>query len=137
MFTSSNIKQGDVVTVILTSSEGCVTGSTAEADPITVTVLGETITLKVPAAFTPNNDGNNDTFYLIMSNTPHVADFRVLNVQNQTIYETKDPTTATTTGWNGTFNGKPQPNGRYIWYVTYQSLGGSNVTKKGYVVLLR
>lgn len=135
--TIANIKQGDVVSVELSSSEACLTNSITKSDPVTVTVLSETITLKVPTAFTPNNDGNNDTFYLIMSNTPHVMDFRVLNVQNQTVYETKDPTTATTTGWNGFFNGKPQPNGRYIWYTRYQSLGGEVITKKGYVMLLK
>ena len=130
-FTTTTLSQGDVITVVISSCAAPVTSNS-----ITITVI--TVTgLKVPTLFTPNGDGNNDVFYLLLDNTPTSIDFKVLNIQNQVVYETKDVTAATSSGWDGSFNGRIQPNGRYIWYVKYQTSTGESVTKKGYIVLAR
>ncbi|EAY27196.1 T9SS type B sorting domain-containing protein [Microscilla marina] len=135
-FTTTSLADQNKVTVVMTSAATCLTTQLAISEAITVTVVPELV-LNMPNLFTPNSDGNNDMFYVIMNAAPASVDFRILNVQNQTLYETKDVSNALTIGWDGRFNGKPQPNGRYVWFIKYKSLDGKEVRKKGFIILAR
>ncbi len=86
----------------------------------------------VPNSFTPNGDGLNDIFRAIpvgMANSY----FRVFNRTGQVVFETSQYLK----GWDGTFNGKPQPNGTYVWIVTGTDRDYKKVEMKGTVNLIR
>jgi gliding motility-associated-like protein len=84
----------------------------------------------VPNAFTPNSDGTNDTFHV---NGENLQDFKMLVYDRwgQVIFETTNPNE----GWDGTYNGKPEQNGTYVYQVTAKNLGGKKLA--GGVTLVR
>ncbi len=90
-------------------------------------------TYYIPNTFTPNGDGLNEIFRAIpvgMSNTTY---FRIFNRNGQLMFETNQ----WLKGWDGTFKGKPQPNGVYVWMVAGTSKYNRKVEMKGTVMLIR
>ena len=89
----------------------------------------------LPTAFSPNGDGHNDVFQA-------VADCD-LNFSMQVYNEWGSITYATTdirSGWDGTVDGEPAPNGKYSYIVFYSgSLNGVSFeeTQRGTLRLLR
>jgi gliding motility-associated-like protein len=99
----------------------------------TLTVLDFCV-IDVPNAFTPNNDGLNDTFW------PHNAlkadnlIFRVYNRWGQLVYQSQ----TWRDKWDGKFKGVPQPAGVYVWMLSYTHRDTKQqVFKKGTVMLIR
>jgi gliding motility-associated-like protein len=89
-------------------------------------------TFYVPNSFTPNGDGVNEIFRAIpvgMANSY----FRIFNRTGQLMFETSQYLK----GWDGTFNGKLQPNGTYVWIVTGTDRDYKKVEMKGTVNLIR
>lgn len=87
----------------------------------------------VPTAFTPNNDGLNDTFKPFIPGVVLKA-FRVFNRFGKVIFETSDSNAS----WDGTFNGVPQNPGTYVWQATGTGRDGSAIKpQKGTVTLIR
>lgn len=115
--------------VQVTNATGC-TGT----DSITVYVYkGEVANgYKLPSAFTPNNDGNNDCFGVRKWGTLSNLDFSIYDRWGVLLFHTKNPSDC----WNGTYNGKPQPPGTYVYQIRAQALCGT-VYRKGTVVLIR
>jgi gliding motility-associated-like protein len=94
-------------------------------------------TLIVPSAFTPNSGDENSRLHVLpnMGIGLRLQEFRVYNRWGQMVYETNsinDP------GWDGTFNGKPEPMGTYVYYAEFYKEGQTQLfTTKGDVILLR
>ncbi len=90
----------------------------------------------LPNAFTPNNDGTNDT-YLGVGIIPGLRNFNmtIWNRWGEMIFETSDPNE----GWNGLKNnkGKEAPNGVYLVMVTYTAPRGQVYYLKSYATLVR
>ncbi len=87
-----------------------------------------------PSAFTPNNDGKNDLFKALGGNTLANYHLGVFNRWGGKVFETRDYTK----GWDGSFNGTPQPPDVYVWYCEFHKPGNSNEFKlSGTVVLIR
>lgn len=111
----SIIPTGDVsYTVIAVDSFGC-----SDTSEIFIYVLNDTVVpnteeplFYVPNAFSPNGDGNNDEFKVTVSN---YVSFRLLvfNRWGEKLFETNNPEV----GWNGTYRGKLQNPGAYVYYV--------------------
>lgn len=92
--------------------------------------------LETPNAFTPNGDGDND-YFNFLSNTPdlHARSFKVFNRWGQLVYDNE----ATDVGWDGNFQGQPQPADTYFFIMEVgvdYSLEGTKVLR-GDVTLLR
>jgi gliding motility-associated-like protein len=90
--------------------------------------------LKMPTAFTPNGDGRNDIF--------QVPPFLQLTVIRFSVYDRFGArvfsTTNSSEGWNGRFNGRPQPAGVYVWQLEYiDLLTGKPAAASGTVMLIR
>ncbi|QHL86141.1 T9SS type B sorting domain-containing protein [Nibribacter ruber] len=85
-----------------------------------------------PSAFTPNNDGLNDTFRAI-GKFASTFTLQVLNRWGQVIFESKD----FTKGWDGTYQGKPAPAGTYLYRFEATDVNGQRLTKSGPVTLVR
>lgn len=85
----------------------------------------------IPNAFTPNNDGNNDQFYVFAQSGVQVLTFRVYNRWGEKVHDGAYP-------WNGTYKGKPAPDGVYV-YTAQLGLFGEQIStsRKGSVTLIR
>lgn len=86
----------------------------------------------IPTAFSPNNDGSNDILY-VRGNDIETMDLKIYNRWGQLVFETQDQGT----GWDGNFNGKPQPIDAYAYVLNVQFGDGTTFQKKGNVTLLR
>ncbi len=90
-------------------------------------------TYYVPNAFTPNNDGRNDIFRAVPVGITSTEYFRVFNRYGQLVFETNK----FLKGWNGTYLGRPQAGGAYVWMVKGLDRNGKTVEMKGTVILVR
>jgi gliding motility-associated-like protein len=86
----------------------------------------------VPNAFSPNGDMLNDVFRPFAPGMT-LRIFRVYNRYGQVIFETNKATQ----GWDGTYLGKAQPTGNYVWYVQGTLANGIVLSQKGNVLLVR
>ena len=98
-------------TLKVTSPTGC--ASTAEVD---VRVLEGIL---VPNAFSPNNDGINDTWAIENIDQYPNTQVSIFNRFGQFIFES----TGYGSNWDGTFNGLPVPIGTYYWIIKLQKEG--------------
>jgi gliding motility-associated-like protein len=90
-------------------------------------------TYYVPSAFTPNGDGVNDIFRAIPVGLANTVYFRVFDRFGALMFETNQYLK----GWDGTYQGKPQPNGAYIWMVAGTDRNYKKVEMKGTVMIIR
>jgi gliding motility-associated-like protein len=86
----------------------------------------------IPNTFTPNGNQTNDVFK-VYSNMIKTMRLMVFNQWGMKVFETTDATT----GWDGTYQGKPQPVGVYIYVASIQLTDNRNITKKGSFNLVR
>ena len=112
--------------LLVTSNAGC-----TASGKITIVVYRP---LKMPNAFTPNNDGLNDVFRIPPSTPQRIKSFSVYNRWGGLIFHTSD----SGTGWDGTFHGQPQSNDTYVWMIEYEDLlTNKTETATGTVNLIR
>lgn len=85
-----------------------------------------------PDAFTPNGDNVNDTFKILAIS---VKEFRltIYNRWGGLLFEATD----INSGWDGTYQGKPQPEGTYLFFFTLTHLNGKTESQEGSLTLLR
>jgi len=73
--------------------------------------------LRIPNAFTPNDDGVNDNFVIENLEYYPNSQLQIFNRWGQLLFEggpNEDP-------WDGTYNGKPVPTGSYIYVLSLRS----------------
>gem|GEM_PF-1065895 len=111
------------------TQNGCV------GEPDSVLVLINQVDLVLPNAFTPNGDGLNDVFRVTNAVLYPVFELSIFNRWGEVIYRSDD----IRSGWDGTFRGKEQESGVYIWLIRFRkgSVSGEEVTLTGNVTLLR
>ncbi|AMR30558.1 hypothetical protein A0256_03525 [Mucilaginibacter sp. PAMC 26640] len=88
--------------------------------------------LFIPNAFTPNGDGNNDVLYIYGSNIQS-ATFSVYDQWGEQQFRSVNKSN----GWDGTYKGRAQPAGVYVYYAEVTLNGGQVIKKRGTVTLLR
>ncbi|MBC7937355.1 MAG: gliding motility-associated C-terminal domain-containing protein [Rhizobacter sp.] len=87
----------------------------------------------IPNAFTPNGDGLNDIFRPVPAGIARTEYFRIFNRYGETIFETSQYLK----GWDGTFKGKKQAIGAYVWIIKGVDRNGKTVELKGTVMLVQ
>lgn len=113
--------------IVQASTEwGCTT-----IDTIIVNVDADGV-LAIPNAFTPGNGVNNE-FKIIKRGLATLNYFRIFNRWGNLVFETKD----IDKGWNGEYNGLPQPFGVYVYQVEAVTKSGKLFSKHGNVTLIR
>lgn len=112
--------------VTATTESGC-----SVTDSVNVVVSSESI-LSLPNAFSPGN-GVNGKFKVLRRGDATLKKFEVFNRWGQKVFSTSN----IDEGWDGTFNGEPQPLGVYIYSVEAVNANGSKFTKQGNVTLVR
>lgn len=88
--------------------------------------------LWAPNVFTPNNDGNNDVFYI---KGPNITSFdiSIYDRWGKVIYVSK----VMSEGWDGIIDGKPAVEGTYMYRVTGKGDTGDEIKLNGSVNLIR
>jgi gliding motility-associated-like protein len=86
----------------------------------------------VANAFTPNGDGINDIVY-VHSQSIKSMTFYIYDQWGEMLFES----TSQTVGWDGTYKGKKQPVGVYVYFVKAVTNDGHQLTKKGTITLLK
>lgn len=120
------------VHLIVTDANGC-------ADEIIGNVeIDDIFQIYVPNAFTPNNDGVNDVFFVSGADIdPNDFEFSVFNRWGELVFSTTDPNVA----WTGEFQEDGEyyvPNGTYNWIARIGSLSTSEVAElTGYIHVFR
>lgn len=107
-------------------------GDVSDVDTVNLRVLRGP-TFYVPSAFTPNGDGSNDIFRATAVGIASLDFFMIFNRYGELIFETKDPEK----GWDGTYKGKKQDVGSYVWTIRGIDRIGNLKAMKGNVVLIR
>ncbi|MES2848199.1 MAG: T9SS type B sorting domain-containing protein [Bacteroidota bacterium] len=113
--------------VIVTDEEGC-----KGYDTIKIKTYNG-ITYYVPNAFSPDGNGLNDIFKPIPVGIISTEYFRIFNRFGELIFETSQ----TMKGWDGTYKGKTQQPGNYVWMLKGRARNGKIIEMKGNVVLVR
>ncbi len=108
----------------VTNDQGCSSTSTA--------VIKVFTDLFMPTAFTPNNDGINDIYRIPPSATLTLKEFSVYDRWGTKLFSTKD----VQAGWDGSFNGKRQNSGVYVYYLK-SVINNKEVSLKGSFLLVR
>ena len=109
-----------------TTEWGCIA-----TDSINIYVDPESL-LGVPNAFTPGNGPNNE-FKILVNGIATINYFRIWNRWGEKVFETTD----ITKGWDGTFNGTPQPMGVFIYQIEAVTSIGTKFVKHGNLTLIR
>lgn len=118
-----------LVTLIVQSSEGCF-DSTANLVEVIPDVM-----LYVPNTFTPDGDKFNETWRVYVDGID-IYNFSlfIYNRWGEIIWESHDPEAE----WDGTYGGKPVPEGMYIWVLRVADYTTDKKHEfKGHINLLR
>lgn len=87
-----------------------------------------------PNAFTPNNDGLNDTYKPGINGQLVIYEFTIYNRYGQAVYKS----TAPGQGWDGHFKNSKNPlPGTYVWSCKYQFAGRPVQQEQGTFTLIR
>lgn len=97
------------------------------------TVSAEVVPLLgVPTGFSPNGDGQNDILYVRGAAIKNL-DLKIYNRWGQLVFQTNSQEI----GWDGTFNGQPQPIEAYGYVLNATFIDGTTRMLKGNITLLR
>ncbi len=110
----------------ITIPSGC-----SNYDSVLVTVIPDCIQPK--NAFSPNGDGINEYWIVTGENCTSNIDAYVFNRYGDKVYES----TAYHNNWNGTYKGKPLPDGTYYYILNITLNSGKKLVLKGDVTIIR
>ncbi len=117
-----------VITQVVTNNFGC----TDTAQVVLTIEDNEAYAPAVPSGFSPNGDGDNDV--LIVLGGPFLeVELSVYNNWGNLIFYSQNEDV----GWDGTWNGKDQPNGDYIYTVRAVTVEGKEFQDHGSVSIIR
>jgi gliding motility-associated-like protein len=90
-------------------------------------------TYYLPNAFSPNGDGLNDVFRPTPVGIVKTNWFRIFNRYGELMFETRE----NRKGWDGTYKGKKQDQGTYVWSISGQTNEGKTLEMRGTFILIR
>lgn len=88
---------------------------------------------KIPNAFTPNGDDENDFFMVEKVGNVQVVDFKIYNRWGQIVFDNDD----LIQGWDGRYNGNDAPSDVYIYVIELSGVPDDDRIQKGDVTLIR
>ncbi len=113
--------------VVVTSDIGCQT-----IDSVFVTVLTDPI-VEFPNAFSPNGDGANDAFSVIVRGPVSIDVYAIYNRWGEQVFSAASPDA----GWDGRLNGEDQPTGSYVYVFSGTAPDGQRIERQGTLTLVR
>lgn len=131
--TVTGLQVGQSVTIIVHALGNSTCETSADSNPVTGIATDPNIDkIYVANAFTPNGDGKNDVIYVHNDNIKSLR-FFVYDQWGNMLFESLSQQK----GWDGTYKGKTEPVGVYVYYLEAIMNDGQPVTKKGTITLLR
>ncbi len=127
-FTTPTLTQGATYYAEATDPVSGLTSLVRASGTVTIIDAG----IFIPNAFTPNGDGNNDVVYILGTNIQS-ATFDVYDQWGELQFRS----TNKSSGWDGTYKGRAQPAGVYVYYAEITTNSGQVIKKKGTITLLR
>ena len=121
-----------------------VTLSVSDSEGICTSELSQELTLDAagefglfPNVFSPNNDGRNDFFNIVVDEENRefmeVVTFQVFNRWGEMVYDNESPLT----GWDGRKDAIPAPSEVYAYYIEVNVQDCNTIAMKGNVTLIR
>jgi gliding motility-associated-like protein len=123
-----------VYTLSASTDEGCIS-----IDSIKITVV-DSCGIKAANAFTPNNDGVNDYFALILDPcVTKIIEFSIYNRWGLQLYSIKNtiPNALNNKGWDGRYKNQDFPMDVLVWKAEVELLDRKRRVLKGDVTLIR
>jgi gliding motility-associated-like protein len=117
-------------TVELTDANGC--ASEASITVFVLTIAGDEAI--VPDAFSPNGDNLNEVFKVVNADAFQDIELIIYNRWGEILHRESG---IQTHGWDGTFNGTPQPVESYIYVIQLTSQNNETFVLSGNVSLIR
>jgi gliding motility-associated-like protein len=131
--TVTGLSVNQSVTIIVRANGGSACQLSANSNAVTGTTTNPFGNgLFVPNAFTPNGDGKNDVLYVYGTNIKSLT-LTIYDQYGEMIFRSESKSS----GWDGTYKGKIEPVGVYMYFVEAIMNDGQTVTKKGSITLLR
>lgn len=96
-----------------------------------IKVIPETF-VKMPTAFTPNNDGSNDIVNVRGWGIKDLLEFKIFNRWGQLLYSSNN----IQEGWDGKFNGNLQNSDVYVYKVKVKTWTDKEISQEGYINLI-
>ena len=126
--TSSNnsLEETTLFIVQVINQFGCI-----GTDSILVTVVND---FTLPTAFTPNNDGFNDTWEIKNLDSEEIISYRVSVFDN---FGLEIFSTNNYQPWDGTFNGQSLPSGSYYFIIEIVRQNSGKKVETGSITILR
>lgn len=126
-------KMETVYTVKVSNQWGC-----TAADTLLVKLNCSSGQVHIPAAFTPNNDGKNDVFYIAGSGVKIIKYLRIYNRWGEVMFEhTNFAIDDRSTGWDGRYKGQAVGTGTYVYLAEMECSSGELFTRKGTVTVIQ
>lgn len=115
--------------VVLEESE-----SVETEEKVVVEEINQKIEIKIPNVFTPNNDGQNDTYHLTFEGNIENVSVVIFNSKGEIVFRSSEPNF----NWDGTnLFGDQCPTGKYIFMMTGEDENGNEVLENRDFQLLR
>lgn len=126
-FTTSQLKDGDVVTCVATVNSECTTSKTVTSNPILIQISkGE---LDPPNTFTPNGDGINDFWNISGINEYPNCIVQIYTREGRKVFYSNGYQQP----WDGNYKGEPSISGVYFYVINL----GNKKKISGFVYLTR
>ena len=119
--------------VTVTNAFGC-----TSSDAVAVTLVCSSGVVFLPNTFSPNNDGQNDLFYIRGKGIKTAKSFKIYNRWGQLVFERsnfniEDPSY----GWDGRMNGQPANPDVFVYVAELVCDSNEEFMLKGNVMLIR
>ncbi|WP_349316564.1 PKD domain-containing protein [Chitinophaga sp. MM2321] len=132
-FVTAAVRKPITYSITGTNQYGC-----TKSDVVNIDLVCNTDVVFVPNTFSPNGDGQNDIFYPRGRGVSYIKSFRIFNRWGQEVFHRERINIEDiNAGWNGNFNGKPQPSDVYIYFIEAYCDTNDFFQLKGNVTLLR
>jgi gliding motility-associated-like protein len=115
------------LTLTIETELGCIA-----MDEVTVFVSGDAV-VWVPNAFSPNQDGYNDLFTIIVRGEISFYELNIFNRWGELVYTGN----VGAPGWDGFYNNKEQPMGTYVYTLRWSDNNGNDFSEQGHFMLVR
>lgn len=114
-YSSASLRDGDQLSCTVTAPGDCVINPSAVSNTIIISFLPEILCgVRPPNAFSPNNDGANDTWIIpVLFNYPDCT-IQIFNRNGEPVFSS----TGYAKPWDGIYLGKPLPVGTYYYVIS-------------------
>ena len=122
------VNSSEVYVVFVSDSNGCKNNDTIKVDLVPE--------IEIPSAFSPNNDGINDSWIIEISELYTNITLRVYNRWGTLVYENLNNVNGDYWTGNGK-NSKPLPVGTYYFIIEYDGTDGRENNLTGPITIIR